>query len=800
VQLCAETLAGIADPLFPALRSAVAGTPRATAATVARALLAPLEAPAPDEPMPVWLLPHQEEAVRRARGVLERFRGVLVADGVGLGKTYIALALAALERRDGGDCVAVVPAALAEEWRRAMAHTGVVVPLLTHGGLISCTGPHAPCSLVIVDEAHAFRNSRTARYDALARHTVGRRVALLTATPFNNGPADITSLVALFAGRDRFRGLGIADIAEALQATDARPAQIALGALSVCRTRRLVEQRWPELATAFPRRTLEPPVRYDLDGCYAGRLRAVLDDLDALACAMRGAEHAAALMHLGLLRRLESSPAALRSSLRRHRAFADDALAAARSGRHLTRREFGRARRAGIADDQLILWDLLLDGEGAAPSQLPAFRAALDAVELTVEEATRDDDPKVEALAEVLKRGHAPTIVFTEHRATALYLLRRLRRRFRVLAVTGSDAWAGADRIPRMEALDAFAPLSRGRPANPLLAADVLVATDVASEGMNLQDAQAVVNYDLPWNPVRVMQRAGRIDRLCSQHRDIRVAHLIPAGGLAGLAGTLDRLRHKIVRGAHAPTAEPDPLAALWWLDRGLTPAALDEEAWQRAAPFEAWERWRALLDGADGGDRPLVAGAVVEGGAAGVGLLLTLTSTGHRAIPLPYVLGAGGSVLEDAVELGVLAERASRGRPVIIEPGLLADALATVLPLARARAAALHAAWRGVVLMAPGRRAVLGILDHAIARGRRDRTDVMVLEEAAARLAHDVPAGVERRLGELARSTSSGELIAHEALRLTAHQPAPEQTAPPPPRLALAAALVVTARCPGRD
>lgn len=782
------------------MRRAAPGTPREAAATIARALLAPLEAPASDAPLPVWLLPHQGEAVARARGILERFGGVLVADGVGLGKTYIALALAALERRDGGDAMAIVPAAIADEWQRAMARTGVVVPLRTHACLVAREEAEGAASLLLVDEAHAFRNPRTRRYNALARLAVGRRVALLTATPFNNGPADVVALLALFAGRDRFRHLGVADVAEDLRSAGARPAQLALGAISVCRTRRLVERRWPDLVRAFPRRVLEPPARYDLDACYGGRLSEVLDGLEAVARTMRDAEDAAALVHLGLLRRLESTPAALAASLRHHRAFAEDACAAARSGRRLTRRQFVRARGRRVASDQLLLWDLLLgqDSATAAPlaSVLEAVRDVEDAVSAVLDQ---DADAKVQALRGLLDRTALPAIVFTEYRATALHLMRQLRHRYRVLTVTGPDAWAGADRIARADALDAFAPIGRGRRPQPLLAADVLVTTDVASEGMNLQDARLVVNFDLPWNPVRIMQRAGRIDRLGSPHDRVHLAHLLPAAGLDRITGVLARLRRKLEQAAVAPTAEPDPLAALWWLDQGPGAAGIDAEAWRRVAPFEAWERWQALLDGEDRG-RPVVAGAVTADGSSGVGLLLTLSWRDHPAVPLPFVIRHGGAVAEDAVGLTELAEQAGRGRPVSVEASQLAEALATVLPLARARAGALHASWRGAVPMGPGRRAVLAILDRETLRARRDREPASATEDAAARLLRDVPAGVERQLADLARSGVPAVELARTVTTLTSRIPGPDWETPAPPRIALAAALVVSVACPGRD
>lgn len=367
--LCAETLAGIADPLFPALSVAEVRTPADAARVLLAGLLEPLDTPLTAETLPAWLLPHQAEAVVRARAILGRFGGALIADGVGLGKTFIGLALAALERARGGDAVAIVPAALRAEWADAMAKTEVPLCLYSHTELARAMPVVSErCSLLLVDEAHGFRNPRTRRYDALARLAVGRRVALLTATPVNNTARDVAALVHLFAAPDRFRELGVADLAAALD--EPRPAAaLALGAVSVCRTRRLVEQRFPALRDAFPRRVLMPAIRYDLDAVYDGALHALVTALGALSA---GSERGGALMQLGLLRRLESSRAAFRRSLLRHRDFLAEWARARETGVALTRADFRAAFPRHDADDaQLVLWPLLHPGSAAGADLTP---------------------------------------------------------------------------------------------------------------------------------------------------------------------------------------------------------------------------------------------------------------------------------------------------------------------------------------------------------------------------------------------------------------------------------------------
>lgn len=749
--------------------------------------------------------------MRRCRAILRRFGGVLLADGVGLGKTFMALALAERERSAGGDATAVVPAALRSEWLRASATTGVRIPLLTHTRLARGV-PALPdrVSLLLVDEAHAFRNPLTRRYAALAELAAGRRVALLTATPYNNSPADLAALVRLFTGRDRFREFGVPDLPAALEGTDRTSAALALAAISVCRSRRLVQARFPALRDAFPLRRLPPAAEYDLGAVYGGALQPLLTALADVAETAPDLDRGAALLHLSLLRRLESSRAALARSLRRHRDFLAEWSDAAAAGRRLGRRDFQVIfpRRDGDDTQLSLLPHLLAPSGSGSPGDLAGHRAALERALAIVDMAAAPRDPKMAALEALLGgdlAGHR-TIVFTEFRDTALHVAAHLRRRFRVLTVTGREAWAGRDRLSRGRALDAFAPRSRRAPADPLLAATVLVATDVASEGMNLQDASAVVNYDLPWNPVRVMQRIGRVDRLDSLNREVVLAHLVPSGGLRELTGVLRALRAKLAAAAEPSGLgiEPDPLAALWWV--GRTPrllADVQEESWRRVEPFEAAERWRMIAGATACADsrQPLVAAGVTrDEERPAVGLLLALEWPNGSRIPLPFVMTSGEVPSTDGADLGALAVRAFRAAPLPTRPADFSAVLASVLSLARSRMLALSAARRGADVTGVSRRAALDALLRAARRAHegRDAGAATTVAQAVAALRHELPVGLERRLGRLFRECRDGCALASRVVETIA--PALPAEGPPldgTPRLVLVAAIALATTCP---
>ena len=139
---------------------------------------------------------HQVEAVSRLRDAISEFGGALNCDPVGTGKTFTALALAG-----SYDSVLVVaPAVLRTMWEEASQKAGVAIDFVSHEALSRSPALRRPPDFVIVDEAHHARNPATQRYRSLASIMSGPDAVLLTATPVHNRRADLTALIALFAG------------------------------------------------------------------------------------------------------------------------------------------------------------------------------------------------------------------------------------------------------------------------------------------------------------------------------------------------------------------------------------------------------------------------------------------------------------------------------------------------------------------------------------------------------------------------------------------------------------------------
>jgi hypothetical protein len=486
---------------------------------------------------PAWLLPHQRAAARRVAGRLTVFGGALLADAVGLGKTYVALALAQRYRQPA----AVVPAALASQWRRTGASVGVDVVLVTHEAL-SRGSLVPPADLVVVDEAHRFRNPATLRYDALARGIGSARVLLLTATPMVNRAADLGALLRLFLPDNGLALLGVPSIESAVSHRAYHALAHALAAVTVART----------AAAAGIGGTI-PAARdgavYDDPTLDPTALRGVAAGIDALAFPTLAAPDAPELMRLHLFSRLASSAPALETTLRRHLRYLDLAVAAAVRGERLSRRALAGLLQA----DREAQFELdLFAGAATHPVDASALEAERERLRLLLAHVQTASvrDPKADRLCHQLgtrsRTGNAPkTIVFTTAIATALHLARRLGWQ-RLVVATGRGARIASGAVALPDALALFAPIAQGvTPPGAAQAADVLLATDLASEGLNLQDADLVVHYDLPWSPVRLAQRLGRIARLGSSHLQVHAWWFGPPPDLAERLGITRRVADK---------------------------------------------------------------------------------------------------------------------------------------------------------------------------------------------------------------------------------------------------------------
>jgi superfamily II DNA or RNA helicase len=539
--------------------------------------------------------PHQIEAVYAEMLSHQPLR-FLLADDPGAGKTIMAglLIKELMVRGDLERCLVVAPGALVEQWQDELGEKfGLEFDLLTRD-LVEASRKGNPFAerpllvarldmlsrnddlvdrlaqtewdLIVVDEAHKMSATffgqevkETKRYRLGKRlGDITRHLLLMTATPHNGKPEDFQLFMALLDG-DRFAGKFRKGVHQIEPPRDLMRRMVKEELLRFDGTKLFPER--VAYTAKYPLSELEEAL-YDEVSDY---VRDGMNRADRLADG--GRRNVVGFALTTLQRRLASSPQAILRSLERRRRRLTDKLAEARSGAPSAGAEFDLAvPPPGLGFDEFEDFDPddLLGSEtekveeevvDAASGARTIAELETELLELSrLEELARKvlasgQDRKWDELARLLgntpemldERGRLQKlIIFTEHRDTLDYLVEKLRRLLgrdeAVVAIHG-----GVHRVDRRRAQDRFT-----QDEDVVL----MVATDAAGEGLNLQRAHLMVNYDLPWNPNRIEQRFGRIHRI--GQRDVcRLWNLVAEGTREGqvfdqLLSKLDEQRKEL--------------------------------------------------------------------------------------------------------------------------------------------------------------------------------------------------------------------------------------------------------------
>jgi superfamily II DNA or RNA helicase len=568
-----------------------------------------LEFPLEESPTTsVALAGFQRDGYERARRIVAQHHGVIFADGVGTGKTEIGLAfIEEYALRRGQHALVIAPAQLVSIWQERIDKALLPAQVISFQQLASDEqlAPDAPVRrrylhnardsyrLVVVDEGHALRNPDTTWHRAMERLLGGERkdLVLLTATPINNGLWDLYHLVMVFARHDRaFAPIGIPsarDLFVRAGANERDPENLdpdvlfpLADAVSVRRDRRFIEEAYP--GATFPDGTpvrFPSPVltteRYDLDEAHPGLFDEIIGLIGALTMARYipsayelGTDEAVAeatlggLLQSGVLKRFESCWEACLITVSRM-VSAHDAFLAAWDERGVvaSRSALRAAAKEELDDAGLAGWvveslDDDVDARSIAEFR-PEYRDAV-AADRELLERIRDrlvdldptTDPKLAVLRRLLEDSPSEKIaVFAGFGDTIAYLDANLTAGFsgreRIVVIGGES-----NPDSRSAALARFCPHSVVRPdyEPPDGEVDLLLSTDVLSEGQNLQQAGAVISYDMPWNPQRVVQRNGRVIRLKSDHDTVQIVTLLPEPGALDAVLRLEAtIRRKIL-------------------------------------------------------------------------------------------------------------------------------------------------------------------------------------------------------------------------------------------------------------
>lgn len=572
----------------------------------------------------ISLASFQREGLSEAIRLLNLYNGVLVADAVGLGKTYIGMGLLEhylLGQRKQGNIprgLIICPAQLRDlVWLPKLDEYSLKAQVLSMEEMGRADFEwqrYNGYDFVLVDESHNFRNPNTGRYQNLikliATGKADKRVALMTATPINNSIWDLYHQTMLLTrGSDTyFRERSIPNLKGFFKKVSEGSAELfdLLELTTVRRSRWDIKKRQEagEVITLpgkgeirFPDRHLER-ISYNLEQTYHGFYNEIASQIENLSLVSYNiAEylyHADALqqieakrnnaligiMKTTLFKRLESSWYAFAESIQRQRTFQERFLEFLHAGRLLdsasNRKMLAIERMINREEDEpnedieaLIAnlpevsaadYDLAAIREGVA-NDLKIFDEILAWVEIVRNTGDEAQDAKLDAvkaaLAEPL-RGQK-VLLFSYYQDTARYIYDRLRQDTAWLEAAGNPVLNIIDgstaRYDREQRVKQFAPVAntantsegiREREQLQHTPIQILICTDVLSEGQNLQDAGVLINYDLHWNPVRMIQRAGRIDRLGSPYEVLSIYNCFPEEGLESLLQLVARLQRRI--------------------------------------------------------------------------------------------------------------------------------------------------------------------------------------------------------------------------------------------------------------
>ena len=578
----------------------------------------------------VDLAEFQEDAVKKARKILSRYDGVMIADSVGLGKTWIGKKLLedfAYHLRQ--KALVICPASLRDMWERELKDATISATVLSQEEL-GREGfdpfPWGDADVILVDESHNFRNRTAQRYANLenllganggrGREGGKKKVVLLTATPINNDLFDLYNQLCLVTRGDRsyFAPCGIGDLHrfflkarhDSRKNTSAIVLFNLLEEVVIRRTRPFIRMAYPDATIQgkhihFPQRRLKT-ANYDLESTYSGIYSEVVSGIESLKLAPYnleaykkagievdefevGREQAlVGIFKSRYLKRFESSIEAFRISIRRALAFLKTFESYVLDGRLLKSSDFQKVLRYLAREDEeddatpTSLTEAMEESEEAKqvleemgtidPSNYEVRRLheavqhdvdVLTDIWHRIKNITPDRDSKLIRLKELLSKDlkGKKVLIFSYYKDTARYLYRNLGHpdnpkalkfchQLGGLSIRRMDS--GADPRERLHIIQAFAPKANGKTEwiGTEKEIDVLISTDVLSEGQNLQDCGHLVNYDLHWNPTRMVQRAGRIDRIGTDFETLWICNMFPDAGLERLLGLVESLSRKI--------------------------------------------------------------------------------------------------------------------------------------------------------------------------------------------------------------------------------------------------------------
>lgn len=526
-------------------------------------------------------LEYQEQAVLNAKRILGDYGGVFISDVVGLGKTYISAMLAS--QLDGRHLVIAPPSLLNESnpgsWTNVFYSFKISAIFKSIGKLDDILKLNPDLySNVFIDEAHRFRTENTVSYENLTEICRGKRVILVTATPYNNSPSDILNQIKLFQSPRKSTIPNLANLEGFFRSLETKLKKIdkktdyksyiktvkenaslirekVLKYLMVRRTRQEIELYFKKdldvQGLNFPEVKSPKPLFYELnekeDEIFNDTVKYISQDFnyarympllyyrgDVSNLEAQAQRNMGKFMKVLLVKRLESSFFAFRETIKRfiksHELFIREYE---KGNVYIAKKISGKVFELLENDEDEKIEEFIEIGkiehyksEDFDPSLLTDLKSDLKTLyKIKDEWLLVKRDPKLLKFVDVLSKNEIlkknKIIIFTESKETAQYLCESINKNLGPVAISFSGGLPESVRDKIIENFDA-------RAEKPKDDYRILVTTEVLSEGVNLHRSNVVINYDIPWNPTRMMQRAGRINRVDTKFDKIYTFNFFP--------------------------------------------------------------------------------------------------------------------------------------------------------------------------------------------------------------------------------------------------------------------------------
>lgn len=625
------------------------------------------------------LYPFQQQAVHAMINKIEKFNGCILADSVGLGKTYEALAVIKYFELQRKKVLVLCPKKLSNNWNvynhnlkiNEFAEDNFNYTVLNHSDLSREKGESnginlkdvnwSNFDLVVIDESHNFKNGKykenennnekeyeSIRYKKLMEEIIlnGKNtyVLLLSATPINNKIQDLNSQINLITKNNdkAFNDYNIKSIKKVCinaektsnewaelndsERTSQKYMQMIgmefrnlIDLITIARSRKQIKKTYNDNSISFPERMDTKSIRANIDlEKKLGNIKLLVEQLIniSLSCykplqfikpqymeiyekkfdweknksklkATTRENNVVNLLRTNLLKRFESSVHSFLITLKNileksktlYDALDNDTYNEINNDNEEDFEDFEEFEEFEFNKKIKIKKDHI--DKNKFKSDLEKDIIDLEKILLDYKQIDYTRDGKIKELINVINdkinnpinQGNKKIIIFTSYIDTANYIFKHVSKEFEKqqiysLLITGDDCSSNhpslvKNKLKFEEALTYFSPKSKmlnEKQMNPINDLEILIATDCISEGQNLQDCDFLINYDVHWNPVRLIQRFGRIDRIGSENKQIQMVIFWPNIELEQYVKLESRISGKMMKVNNVSTSDADIL------------------------------------------------------------------------------------------------------------------------------------------------------------------------------------------------------------------------------------------------